>query len=102
MRADARHSRKSLPVPTLRAKTSCFLLLPVGLCAAPPTRGAGFISPYGHLERDLGVARKWLVKAVIFRRYLPDPDRIPPDLNWGRCSDGTRRKAELLQKGTPF
>lgn len=55
---------------------------------------------YEHLCRDLQVKRKWLEKAIIFRRYLPDQDVIPQSLNWGRCEKGTRRIAELLLHGT--
>ncbi|MHA1882238.1 MAG: hypothetical protein ACTSUO_04255 [Candidatus Thorarchaeota archaeon] len=54
---------------------------------------------YDHLERDLGVKRKWLEKVIILRRYIQDKDRIPNSLNWGKCEKGTRRKAELIQKG---
>ena len=56
---------------------------------------------YGHLVRDLGAKRKWLEKAVIFRRYLPVEAAIPKSLNWGRCEKGTRRKAEHLANGLP-
>lgn len=56
---------------------------------------------YAHLIRDLGVKRKWLEKAIIFRRHLPKEDLIPEFLNWGRCEKGTRRKAERLREGLP-
>lgn len=56
---------------------------------------------YRHLVRDLGVKRKWLEKAIIFRRYLPSEDLIPQSLNWGRCEKGTRRVAEKLRQGLP-
>ncbi len=54
---------------------------------------------YAHLERDLNVKRKWLEKAVIFRRYLPRKNLIPESLNWGRCEKGTRQVAERLRAG---
>jgi len=54
---------------------------------------------YEHLERDLAVKRKRLVKVIIFRRYIQEIDSIPESLNWGKCEKGTRRKAELIQKG---
>ena len=56
---------------------------------------------YQHLSRDLQVKRKWLEKAIIFRRYLPDQRVIPQSLNWGSCEKGTRRAAERLQRGVP-
>jgi len=57
---------------------------------------------YKHLVRDLGAKRKWLEKAIIFRRYLPTQDLIPQSLNWGRCEKGTRRVAERLRDGLPL
>lgn len=54
---------------------------------------------YGHLIRDLGVKRKWLEKAVTFRRYLPEKDMVPESLKWEKFKEGTRRKAERLKKG---
>jgi hypothetical protein len=51
---------------------------------------------YHHLTRDLGVKRKWLEKAIILRRYLPQQKMIPLSLNWGRCEKGTRRIARDL------
>ncbi len=54
---------------------------------------------YRHLCRDLGVKRKWLEKAIILRRYLPDVALIPQSLNWGRCEKGTRRVAQRLSRG---
>jgi len=56
---------------------------------------------YQHLSRDLQVKRKWLEKAIIFRRYLPDQSVIPQYLNWGSCEKGTRRVAERLRRGLP-
>ena len=56
---------------------------------------------YDHLARDLGAKRKWLEKAIILRRYLPDEESIPRSLNWGRCEKGTRRVAERLRAGLP-
>ena len=56
---------------------------------------------YTHLNRDLGVKRKWLEKAIILRRYLPHQALIPQSLNWGRCEKGTRRVAQRLSKGLP-
>jgi hypothetical protein len=56
---------------------------------------------YDHLARDLGAKRKWLEKAVILRRYLPDEALIPQSLNWGRCEKGTRQVAERLREGLP-
>ena len=53
---------------------------------------------YAHLTRDLGVKRKWLEKAVIFRRYVPRQSLIPLALNWGQCEKGTRRIAEQLSR----
>jgi hypothetical protein len=55
---------------------------------------------YDHLIRDLGINRKWIEKVIIFRRYINDVDRVPSDLNWGRCEKGTRRVAEALVNGT--
>jgi len=54
---------------------------------------------YDHLERDLGVKRKWLEKVIIFRRYIAQETTIPEDLNWGKCEKGTRRIAEMIQRG---
>jgi len=54
---------------------------------------------YQHLERDLQVKRKWLEKAIILRRYVPDRELLPEDLNWGRCEKGTRRFALKLVGG---
>jgi hypothetical protein len=54
---------------------------------------------YDHLERDLNVKRKWLEKVIIFRRYIPEERMIPENLNWGKCEKGTRRIAEMIQKG---
>jgi len=54
---------------------------------------------YDHLERDLVVKRKWLEKAVIFRRYIPNIGLIPKSLNWGKCEKGTRRVAERIKIG---
>ncbi|MCJ7510980.1 MAG: hypothetical protein MUP14_08875 [Dehalococcoidia bacterium] len=56
---------------------------------------------YDHLVRDLGAKRKWLEKAIIFRRYLPDEALVPESLNWGRCEKGTRKAAERLRDGLP-
>ena len=53
---------------------------------------------YRHLSRDLGVKRKWLEKVIIFRRHVADVVLVPEDLNWGRCTHGTRRVAEGLGK----
>ena len=55
---------------------------------------------YDHLERDLSVKRKWLEKVIIFRRYIPQETMIPERLNWGKCEKGTRRIAEMIQRGT--
>ena len=57
---------------------------------------------YDHLVRDLGVKRKWLEKAIIFRRYLPDRQLVPTSLRWGRCEKGTRRVALRLAEGLPL
>jgi hypothetical protein len=54
---------------------------------------------YYHLVRDLGVKRKWLEKAIIFRRYIPEANIIPPALNWGKCEKGTRKVALGLANG---
>ena len=54
---------------------------------------------YDHLERDIEAKRKWLEKVIIFRRYIPEERVIPEHLNWGKCEKGTRRVAELIQKG---
>ena len=56
-------------------------------------------SIYDHLVRELGAKRKWLEKAIILRRYIPDKNIIPESLNWGRFEKGTRRKAEKLKNG---
>ena len=53
---------------------------------------------YRHMTRDLGVKRKWLEKVIIFRRHVPDIAFVPEELNWGRCTHGTRRVAEALRK----
>lgn len=57
---------------------------------------------YAHLVRDLNVKRKWLEKAIIFRRYIPTENLIPHSLNWGRFEKSTRRKAEKLAQGLPL
>lgn len=56
---------------------------------------------YRHLARDLGVKRKWLEKAIIFRRYLPKEEMIPESMRWGLCEHGTRRVAEKLRQDFP-
>lgn len=56
---------------------------------------------YEHLTRDLGVKRKWLEKAIIFRRHIPDASIIPNGLRWGKCEKGTRKKAEGILRGEP-
>jgi len=38
----------------------------------------------------LGVKKKWLEKAIIFRRYVDDKNAIPKNLNWGKCEKGTK------------
>ncbi len=53
---------------------------------------------YDHLERDLGLKRKWLEKVITFRRYIPNVDIIPTSLSWGQCEKGTKRVAEELTK----
>jgi hypothetical protein len=53
---------------------------------------------YDHLVRDVGLKRKWLEKAVILRRYVPNEAMIPASLNWGRCEKGTRRVAEGIAR----
>ncbi|MEW6046161.1 MAG: hypothetical protein AB1609_06735 [Bacillota bacterium] len=57
---------------------------------------------YAHLTRDLGVNRKWLERAVTFRRYLPDATLIPPALKWGPCASAARRAAERLRAKEPL
>lgn len=57
---------------------------------------------YSHLVRDLEVKRKWLEKVIIFRRYVSKMSLIPKSLNWGRCEKGTKRVAELLERGLPL
>ncbi|MDI6872615.1 MAG: hypothetical protein QME79_14935 [Bacillota bacterium] len=54
---------------------------------------------YGHLCRDLGAKRKWLEKAIILRRYVPDLNLIPESMPWGRVEKGTRKAAEKLAQG---
>lgn len=54
---------------------------------------------YKYLERDLEVKRKWLEKVIVFRRYIDDPNKIPENLNWGKCEKGTRRIAENINAG---
>lgn len=55
---------------------------------------------YEHMKRDTGMKRQWLEKAVIFRRYLPDPSLIPRSLNWGRCSGAPGRAAAELVRSS--
>lgn len=57
---------------------------------------------YSHIVRDLQVKRKWLEKIIIFRRYVSKMSIIPKSLNWGRCEKGTKRVAELLERGLPL
>ena len=57
---------------------------------------------YDHITRDLNVKKKWLEKAIILRRYLPNKNLIPESLNWGRLEKGTRKKAERLRSGLPI
>ena len=57
---------------------------------------------YAHLTRDIGVKRKWLEKAIILRRYVPDRKAIPAQLNWGRIEKGTKRSAERIAQGLPL
>lgn len=54
---------------------------------------------YNHLERDLGVKRKWLEKVIILRRYVPSLSLIPKNLRWGLFEHSTRKKAEQLARG---
>ncbi|MBI3947792.1 MAG: hypothetical protein HY321_17865 [Armatimonadetes bacterium] len=51
---------------------------------------------YAHLCRDLGVKRKWLEKALTFRRHAPDAGLVATSLNWGQFAKGTRRAARAL------
>ncbi|HHY34874.1 MAG TPA: hypothetical protein GX510_04465 [Firmicutes bacterium] len=53
---------------------------------------------YSHLERDTGIAPAFLKGAVSFRRYLPDPARIPCDLTWNRCKRAPRRAALQIER----
>ena len=62
-------------------------------------KGVEIDGVYKHLSRDLDVNSKWLEKVIILRRYIKDIGVIPTSLNWGRVEKGTRRKAELLNKG---
>lgn len=57
---------------------------------------------YAHLTRDIGVKRKWLEKAIILRRYVPNKEAIPAQLNWGRIEKGTKRSAERIAQGLPL
>ena len=69
-----------------------------GLQAELSLLGLQLDGVYAHLTRDLGVKRKWLEKAVIFRRYLPNAEMIPESLNWGKCEKGTGKVATLLKQ----
>jgi len=53
---------------------------------------------YDHLERDLNVRRKWLVKVIILRRYIPNSTIIPISTSWGYFDKSTRKKALELTK----
>ena len=55
---------------------------------------------YEHMERDFKINRKWLVKVIILRRYIPTESHIPETINWGHFEKGTRRKAEELMRRT--
>jgi hypothetical protein len=57
---------------------------------------------YEHLERDLGVKRKWLEKVVILRRHIPCQGLIPWSVTWGQCEKGTRRVARRIASGQPL
>lgn len=54
---------------------------------------------YNHLERDLGVKRKWLEKVIILRRYVSSSNMVPENLRWGLFEHSTRKKAEQLARG---
>lgn len=57
---------------------------------------------YGHLERDTGIPRPFLKRAVSFRRYLPDPSYIPCDATWNGCSRSPRKAAlEMMRNNRP-
>jgi hypothetical protein len=51
---------------------------------------------YEHLTRDLDRKKDWLKKAIIFRKYLPDGQLIPPGLKWHHCKDMPKISAEMI------
>lgn len=53
---------------------------------------------YSHLERDLGISRKWLEKVIILRRYINDKNTLPQGLSWGYFEKGTKHKAIKLKE----
>lgn len=51
---------------------------------------------YDHLTRDLGAKKKWLEKAIIFRRYIKDKNKILKPLRWGKFEKSTKKKALMF------
>lgn len=54
---------------------------------------------YLHVERDAGVSRNLLRRAVSFRRYVDEEQQIPETLTWSRCEQAPRREAIRLKSG---
>jgi len=53
---------------------------------------------YAHLCRDADASLAWLGRAVTFRRYLPDADKIPPGLTWRKCEKAPRGAALAIRR----
>lgn len=51
---------------------------------------------YDHLTQELDIKRKWLVKVIILRRYLPYKLPILSNHTWSYFEKGTRKKAEAI------
>jgi len=52
---------------------------------------------YGHLVRDLGVSRSTLKKVVAARRYFPERQDLPRDLEWSAIREAPKKYAKQLK-----
>jgi len=63
------------------------------------SRGLEFHNLYAHLKRDLKVSKSTIKRVIALRRYIPDKEMLPSDVDWGSCKDAPKKFAsELLRK----
>ena len=53
---------------------------------------------YESLIRDLGVSDTTLERVITFRRYVPDINIIPDDVNWGALKGSPKKYLKNLNK----